>query len=131
MEQFSTAGVQVVVLAMGEPKHIKRYCGKLAPSLTCLARDDETAYDAYGLREGDLKAFASMDVIKAGLQALLKGHMQGKGIGNLKMLPGTFIVNTSGEITYTYYSEHAGDHPEIDILLAEAQQAKEDKINNA
>lgn len=116
-------GVQLIAVAMGEPKHIERYCGKIAPSLTCLARDDGAAYDAYGLREGGLKAFASMDVIKAGLRAFTQGHMQGKGIGNVKMLPGTFIVDTSGKITFTYYSQHAGDHPEPDALLKMAQQA--------
>jgi peroxiredoxin len=34
------------------------------------------------------------------------------------MLPGTFIVDQQGIIQYAYYSEHAGDHPEVGELLA-------------
>jgi hypothetical protein len=36
------------------------------------------------------------------------------------MLPGTFIVDKHGIIQYTYYSKHAGDHPDIADLIAVA-----------
>lgn len=110
--------MQVFAVAMGEPKHIKRYCGKLAPGLTCLADADGTrAYDAYGLQQGGLRELASLDVLRAGAWAFRGGHIGGKVIGDARMLPGTFIVDTSGHVTYTYYSDHAGDHPDFGKLV--------------
>lgn len=110
---------------MGEPKHIDRYCGKLAPSLTCLAKSDDSVYRAYGLQDGGLREFASVDVLKAGFRAFKQGHVGGKPVGNPRMLPGTFIVDTSARIRYTYYSQHAGDHPDIDHLLDTARQLEQ------
>jgi len=102
---------------MGQPRHMQRYCGKLAPNITCLGKDDEDAYHAYGLKEGKiLGELASFDVLKAGMRAFQQGHVGGKITGNPKMIPGTFIVDTKGEIIYTYYSKHAGDHPNLNTL---------------
>lgn len=108
---------------MGETKHITRYCGKLAPSLTCLTGNEGStkAYDTYGLREGNMQELASFDVLKAGFRAFKQGHIGGTPTGNVKMMPGTFIVDQQGHIKFTYYSQHAGDHPAIADLLAAAQ----------
>lgn len=119
--------MQIIVVAMGEPKHIKRYCGRLAPNLTCLTGEQmgEAAYKAFGLREGTMREMASGDVLKAGFRAVMKGHLGGQPVGNVKMLPGTFIVDPQGQIAYAYYSQHAGDHPEISALKDVLQQLKE------
>lgn len=109
---------------MGEPKHIQRYCPKLAPSLTCLADEQpgEQAYRTYGLSEGGMKEFVSLDVLKAGMRAFSKGNMGGVPTANPMMMPGTFIVNPNGKLIYTYYSKHAGDHPEIADIVAAVRE---------
>jgi hypothetical protein len=37
--------------------------------------------------------------------------------GDVRMLPGTFIVDRQGRVQFAHYSKHAGDHPEISTLL--------------
>jgi peroxiredoxin len=106
---------------MGEPKHAQRYCGKLLPDATCLIDETALAYGAYGLTQGTIRELASLSVIKASARALIHGHMQGKSTGDTRMLPGTFIIDQSGVIRYSYYSEHAGDHPHIEQLSAAAK----------
>lgn len=117
-----------MAIAMGEPKHITRYCGRLAPGITCLTGDSggEMAYRAYGLKEGGLKELASFDVLKAGFRAMSQGSVGGRVIGNPRMLPGTFIVSRQGRITWTYYSKHAGDHPEINAIIRAAGELNEE-----
>ena len=108
---------------MGEPKHAVRYCGKFAPSVDCLADESHAAYATYGLYEASGKDLLSVDLMKAGFQAALKGHRQtaNEADGNMKMLPGTFIIDREGVVQYAYYSAHPGDHPEIaDLLTASA-----------
>ena len=105
---------------MGQPKHAERYCGKLAPGITCLTDETTLPYQTYGLQQGKLNELMSPEVILAGARALAHGSSQGETIGDTKMLPGTFIVDKQGIIQYAYYSKHAGDHPRIDDLIAAA-----------
>ncbi len=106
---------------MGMPKHAQRYCGKLAPSMTCLTDETTLPYQAYGLQQGNLAELISASVVVASVRALARGTMQGETIGDAKMLPGTFIVDQLGIIQYVYYSKHPGDHPKIDDLISAAR----------
>ncbi len=109
---------------MGQPKHAERYCGKLAPSMVCLTDEKTVPYQTYGLQQGKLKDLLSPSVIAASVRALARGSLQGKTIGDAKMLPGTFIVDKQGIIQYAYYSKHAGDHPAIADLVAAANTVR-------
>jgi peroxiredoxin len=119
-DKLRGAGLQVVSVAMGEPKHAERYCGKLAPSITCLTNETTMPYETYGLQQGKLGELMSPAVVVASARALARGSSRGETIGDAKMLPGTFIVDRHGIIQYTYYSKHAGDHPDIADLIAAA-----------
>jgi len=103
----------VVAVALGEPKHAERYCGKLAPSIDCYCNQEADVYEAYGLQRAGITSLLNPGLAKATMRAASRGHAQGKATGDVKMLPGTFIVDTEGVIRYAYYSSHAGDHPDL------------------
>ena len=107
-----------MTVGLGEPKHALNICGRLAPSLNCLVDGQKTAYAQYGLRQGTFSQLFSPAVIAAGARATMRGNTQGQATGDPKMLPGTFIVDQRGIVQYAYYSKHAGDHPEVEELLA-------------
>lgn len=79
-------------------------------------------YGQYGLKQSTIGQLLNLDIAKATARAMSRGHRQGGATGDVKMLPGTFIVDREGIIQYTYYSDHAGDEPEIPALLAEWRQ---------
>ncbi len=108
----------MIGIGMGQPKHARKICGRKAPSVTCLTDDTSGTHKTYGLtRIFGLQAL-SPKMAAAGARATLRGHKQGKPTGDVKMLPGTFIVDQAGIIHYAYYSDHAGDHPDIAKLIA-------------
>lgn len=121
-DELTRAGFQLLALGLGEPKHAERYCGKLAPHLTCFADTVNDGYYAWGLRQGTMGEFAaqSFNVLKSSAKAMLAGHMQGASTGDAQMLPGTFIIDRAGIIRYAYYSKYAGDDPTIDELVQQA-----------
>ncbi|MBC8099916.1 MAG: hypothetical protein H7Y11_10775, partial [Armatimonadetes bacterium] len=43
-QAIQDAGLQVVAVGIGEPKHATRYCGTLAPGIDCLTRTDTDLY---------------------------------------------------------------------------------------
>lgn len=112
----------MVTVAMGEPKHIERYCGKLAPSIDCVARMDTDAYSAYGLQQAGLKEVVSVNTLKNGFKAITSGHVGGQIIGDARMMPGTFIVDKQGVIRWAYYSKDVSDHPAPDAILAQMKR---------
>lgn len=120
--ELEKAGLQIVAVGLGETKHAKRYCGKLAPSITCLTDETTTPYLEYGLRHTVPKEMLSLGLVGATARALARGHIQGQATGDVRMLPGTFIVDTQGRIRYTYYSKHPGDDPGMSDLVAAVEQ---------
>ena len=107
---------------MGEPKHNERYCGSLAPHVTCLTSEDTRPYNAFGLQQGGASELMSLDTLKAGFRAARKGYVPGGAVGDTRMMPGTFLIDRQGRVAYAYYSKHAGDHPYLPALLREGER---------
>jgi len=116
-EKIQAAGLRMVAIAIGEPKHAQRYCPSYAPSLTCLCNQTLEAYRAYRVKRGSGDRLFTADFMLATARAALSGHVQGKATGDTVTLSATFIIDASGIIRYAHYDEHAGDHPSIERLL--------------
>ncbi len=109
---------------MGEPKHAAHYCGKLAPSVRCLAHTTPDPYFAYGVGRASMLEMATPRVFAAGMEAVRKGHMVGQVIGDPRMKPGSFIVDQEGRVQWTYYAADISDHPTIESILVAAESTK-------
>jgi thioredoxin-dependent peroxiredoxin len=116
-EEIKAAGLRVVAVGLGEPKHARQFGGKLAPSVTCVTNETPELYDAYGIARGNVLRLVAPDAIKAGARAASKGFTQGSATGDTLRLGATFIVDTDGLVRYAHYNKHAGDHPDIPALL--------------
>ena len=119
--QFAEANLQLVAVAMGQPKHNKQFCGSLAPSITCVTHETTEPYNAYGLSQGKMGQLASLNVAANGMKATLQGHQGGIVYGDVRMMPGTFVVDTQGKIAWAYYSKDVSDHPSNDLIVEAAQ----------
>ena len=116
-DEITAKGLRIIAVGLGEPKHARRYCDKLAPSITCYSNKTPELNHEYGLTQGGLGQLLSPSVLAASTRAMRAGHHQGQATGDVKMLPGTFIVDQEGIIQYAYYSSHAGDHPDLSKLM--------------
>ena len=121
-EAIQAAGLKLVAIGLGEPKHAQRYCPLLSPSATCVLGLGTAAHRAYGLQRGGLGQLAGPHVIAAGLRAAAHGFHQGASTGDVQMLSGTFVVDPAGRVRYAFYSSDAGEHPDLVSLLDELHQ---------
>ncbi len=126
-EQIEAAGLRLQAIGLGEPKHARHFCGKLAPHITCHVDQDKKAYATYGLKQAGLKEMMNPAMVIASMRAAASGHVQGEATGDTWMLPGTFVVDGDGIIQYAYYSHHAGDHPDINLLLKTLSRRDEEE----
>jgi hypothetical protein len=122
--ELKSVGLQVVAIAQGEPKHAQRYCGKIAPSIDCLIRDDTTVYKQYGLSRVGLKELTHSGNLSAGIRLMRNGVQFGQIIGDPAMMTGTFLIDTNGMIQFVHYNQHMGDHPSFETLIQTAIRMK-------
>lgn len=111
--------MQILNVGLGRPEHAERYCGKLAPSLMCFAATDNQPYNAFGLQRANMVEMlkTGIGLARASINAMRAGYSQGESTGDVQMMPGTFIIDGAGIIHYAYYSQYAGDDPDIGQLL--------------
>lgn len=74
-------------------------------------------YKAFGLKHLSALGLLSPAVTVKGLLAVSKGHGIGIPIGDVRQLPGVFIINIEGRIVYSHFSRDPSDHPAPDTIL--------------
>ncbi len=147
-EKLSEAGVTLVLVGLGTPKHAERfrartgYTGELYvdPSSdghvkTALQSTQAVAYHYMGLQRG-VTMVANPHTAKIGARLVEEGTMdwsdlvegadqdaEGKVIewaGDPFQVGGTFVLGAGNTCDYVYRSQYAGDHPPMTELLAAA-----------
>lgn len=56
-------------------------------------------------------------MIIKGFSAMAKGHVMGVPEGDVRQLPGVFVINTDGQVEFSHYAENPSDHPDPDGIL--------------
>jgi peroxiredoxin len=115
---FTTAGLPITALALGEPRHARRYGPLLAPSIRCLAAPADAVYTEYGITN---MAESGMNVVKmlgAATRAALSGNMQGRTTGNRHFLGATFVIERGGRVRWAHFDSFPGDHGDLAAALA-------------
>ncbi|CUS04758.2 conserved protein of unknown function [Candidatus Promineifilum breve] len=116
-EEIEAAGLQVVAVGLGQPKHARHFGDKLAPSVACLTNEEPDLHAIYGVERANILRMIAPDALMAGAQAAGRGHTQGASTGDVQRLPGTFIVDATGIVRYAHYGKYAGDNPDLVELL--------------
>jgi NAD(P)-dependent dehydrogenase (short-subunit alcohol dehydrogenase family) len=90
---------------------------ELPPEVTLLVDPELRAYRAAGLRRGRVEAL-SPRVAWNGLRAFGRGFRQTGIEGDPWQLGGAFVLRPDGACTFRQASREAGDHADLDALLA-------------
>lgn len=121
--EVAAAGLRIIAMGLGEPKHARQFGGNLAPSVTCVTNQEPVLFEKYGIARGNPLKLLSPDALRAGARAASKGFSQGKATGDQTRLIGTFIVEQNGTISAAHYGKHAGDHPDLPAMVQAWQAA--------
>lgn len=115
--RFVDAGGTVVAVGQGTPKHAADFVAELNLPYPVLADPARRAYATYDLMEGDAKAFLNGETGRAIVRALVGGAGGGRVVGNVRQLPGAFLIDGSGTVRYARPGRHASDTPSSEELL--------------
>ncbi len=116
-ERFDKAGAGVVIVGLGTPEQSEEFRKKFQVPFTIISDHVKKLYRAFGLRQMSPLGFLSPSMIIRGFSAMAKGHVMGVPEGDVRQLPGVFVINTDGQVEFSHYAENPADHPDPDAIL--------------
>jgi len=116
-ERFDKAGVKVLIVGLGTPEQSEEFRKKFQVPFTLISDHEKNLYRAFGLKQMSPLGFFSPSMIIKGFSAMAKGHVMGVPEGDVRQLPGVFVINTDGQVEFSHYAENPADHPDPDAIL--------------
>lgn len=119
--QFEQAGGRIVLVGMGTPEESTAFVKNAGVTFAMISDPKRQLYKAFGLgMAGSLELLSPSLAFKA-LATMAQGHGIGLPIGDIRQLPGAFIINTRGQIVYSHVAKDAADHPAPETILSALQ----------
>jgi hypothetical protein len=123
---LNTEHAQLAVITLGKADETRAFCLERAPGVTCYADAGQgDGYRAYGLQRGNAGQLFGPAVWLEGARATVSGAFSGapvgKPVGDPFMMPGVFVVEPDGLVSFAYYSKHAGDYPNDEAMTSLAR----------
>jgi len=107
-----------VLVGMGTPEEAAAFAGNLEISLPMISDPDRRLYRDFGLTTASIPELFRPSLAFKALAAMAQGHTVGLPVGDIRQLPGVFIVDTGGRIVFSHVGKDAADHPDAETLLA-------------
>ena len=115
--RFAESGVQVVLVGMGTPAESNAFAAKYDVPFAIVSDPGKMMYRTFDLKRMAPWGFLAPEVVLKGVSAIARGHHMGLPQGDVRQLPGVFVINTAGEIVFSHYAADAADHPAVAEIL--------------
>ena len=116
-DRFTALGARVVLVGLGTVDETARFKSRFDLPFDMIADPERTLFKAFGLKRPSTGKLLSVGMAVKGVSAMLRGHGMGVPQGDVRQLPGVFIIDAGGRMRYRYYAEGPADHPEPEALF--------------
>jgi len=116
-KSFEKAKAQIVLVGMGTPAESAEFAAKYDVPFPIAADPEKKLYRKFGLKQMSTMGFFSPSVALKGVAAIVGGHGIGMPQGDVRQLPGVFVINTAGEIIFSHFSGNPADHPDAKTII--------------
>jgi len=116
--EFDRRGATIVIVSLASPRDTTAFAKHLGLPFACVSAADGAAHRAFGVRKGSLAEILGLKVFVAGVRAFFSGHRQGRAKGDVRVLPGTFVVDLAGRIVSAHYGANSSDHMKARATIA-------------
>ena len=115
--RFEEAGVQVVIVGMGSEVETEAFKRKFDVPYPMVCDPEKRIYQAFDIGRMSLLEALKPGIALRGVTAMAKGHGIGLPQGDVRQLPGVFVIGRDGKILYSHYARDAADHPSPQEIL--------------
>lgn len=117
LPRFRAAGAGVALVTLGTPQQAGEFFPAPDLEMTVLADPQQAAYRAFGLERATLWQLAGPKVWLPSIKAIVRGHV-GKPVGDVRRLPGTFVIDPQGVVRYAHRPADQADRPDHEHVLS-------------
>ena len=122
-EEIRAAGGDAVSVFMYRAQPTRNFCRQRGVELECLGDPERRLYRELGLGRGGLKELYSPRVGIRALSAARKGAVVGKPEGDVRQMPGTFVVGRDGRLVFAHYNPDQSENAKIEDVLEAVRSA--------
>ena len=115
--QFHTRGAKVAAIGLGDRNYARIFREETGITFPLLIDEERRAYQAIGLKKGNLLHIFRRDNAKARERAKAAGHKQVKLGRDPFQLGGSFVFGPGNVDRYTHVSRTFGDNAPVEDLL--------------
>ena len=115
--RFDALGARVVLVGLGTVEETARFKTQFDIPYDMIADPEKALYRAFDLKQASTGKLLSVGMAVKGVSAILRGHGLGMPKGDVRQLPGVFIIDTGGKLRYRYDAEGPADHPAPEELI--------------
>ncbi len=104
-------------MGMGTPEESTSFKEKFDVPFPIISDPGQQVCRAFDLKRMSPLGFFSPAVALKGISAMAQGHTMGLPQGDVRQLPGVFVINADGQSIYRYYAKDPSDHPDPETIL--------------
>jgi peroxiredoxin len=112
------AGAGVTAIGTGGRRYAMAFMEDEAVPFPVLLDEDGTAAEIVGTNRLGLGTVVRPSAYVAGLRSVVGGHRQRKAGRRPMQLGATIVIGPGNELCYEDFEDYAGDHADIDDVLA-------------
>jgi alkyl hydroperoxide reductase subunit AhpC len=116
-DAFHRAGARVVLVGLGTPEETAAFKTRFDVPFPMISDPEKRLFAAFGLKQMSPAGILSPGMALKGVAAMLKGHGMGLPKGDVRQLPGVFIIDAGGRIRFSHYARGPADHPSPQVIL--------------
>ena len=117
-DAFDRLGAAVVLVGLGNVEQTAAFKERFDVPFPMIADPDKRLFEAFLLKQATAGSLLSAKMVFRGVTAMAKGHGIGVPQGDVRQLPGVFIIDTDGRVLYSHHASEPADHPKPETLLA-------------
>ncbi len=114
------AQVPVVAIGTGGRRYAQAFIAEQSFPFPVLLDEEGTAAGIVGTNTIGLTTLISPTAISAGVMSFVRGHRQGRTGRRPMQLGATLVIGPGDALLYADYENYAGDHADLDEVLAVA-----------
>jgi peroxiredoxin len=110
--------LNIAFVSMGNLEQTRDFRERSRSPHSMIVDPDRELYRAFGLGRGEGKQLFSPKTFARGFGATLRGHWVGKPVGDPWQMPGVFLIEPDGTVSWEYRSVHIADNVPADRIVA-------------
>jgi peroxiredoxin len=116
-KRFDASGARVLIVGMGTREQTEEFRQQFKVPFPMVCDPEKLLYQAFDIGRMSLLDALRPGIAVKGMAAVAKGHGIGIPKGDVRQLPGVFVIDTNGTIRYSHYAKDPADSPKPEGIL--------------